>query len=123
MLEAQLHDAYQQLQQLRAERAPNPADGQMAAKQSQTNEQLEALHAENAELHKAIKRLASEHNRVRQANVQLQLQSLNQKAALDADSNALRIWCLKAEAEVVELKGQIDMMKQRSGYRENPTTT
>ncbi len=48
---------------------------------------------------------------------------LNEKAVLDADSNALRVQYLQAEAEVVELKGNIDNMKQRSGYRENPTTT
>ncbi len=58
---------------------------------------------------------------MRHTNVHLQLQSLNEKAALDADSNALSVRCLQAEAEVVELKGKIDMMKQRSGYQENPT--
>ncbi len=64
-LEAQLHDANQQLQQLRAEHAPNASDGQMAAQQSWTNEHLEALCAENAELHKTIGRLADERDRVR----------------------------------------------------------
>ncbi len=38
LLEAQLHNANQQLQQLRAKHAPNAADGQMAAQQSRTNE-------------------------------------------------------------------------------------
>ncbi len=95
----------------------------MAVQQSQTNGQLEALHAENAKLHTTIEQLAGERDRARQANVQLQLQSLNEKAALDADSNAPRVWCLQAEAEVIELKGEIDMMKQRSGYRGNLTTT
>ncbi len=122
-LEAQLHNANQQLQQLRAEHAPNAADGQMAAQQSRTNEQLEALHTENAEQHKTISRLADECDRTRRANVQLQLQSLTDKAALNADSNALMAWCLQAEAEVEELKGKIDIMEQRGGYRESPTTT
>ncbi len=46
-LETQLNDANQQLRQLRAEHAPNAADGQMAVQQSQTNHQLEALFTEN----------------------------------------------------------------------------
>ncbi len=122
-LEARLNDASQQLQQLRAKRAPNAADGQMAVQQSQTNEQLETLRADNAKLHTAIEQLAGERDRMWQANVQLQLQSLNEKTTLDTDSNALRVRCLQAEAEVVELKGEIDMMKQRSGYRGNLITT
>ncbi len=44
-LETQLNNATQQLRQLRVERAPNAADGQMAVQQSETNEQLEALRA------------------------------------------------------------------------------
>ncbi len=59
-LETQLNDANQQLRQLRAERAPNAADGQMAVQQSQANEQLEALHTENAEAHKALAEMAAE---------------------------------------------------------------
>ncbi len=62
-LEAQLNNANQQLQQLRAERAPNAADGQMAVQQSRTNEQLEALDTENTELQKAIGLLADERDR------------------------------------------------------------
>ncbi len=45
-LDQQLHDANQQLRQLREERAPNAPDGQIAVHQSQTNERLEALHAQ-----------------------------------------------------------------------------
>ena len=122
-LEAQLNNANQQLQQLHAERAPNTADGQMAAQQSRTNEQLEALRAENVELHKAVERLAGERDRARQASLQLQLQSLSDKAALNADANALKARCLQAEAEVEELKGKIDILEQRGGYQESPTTT
>ncbi len=65
-LDQQLQYANQQLQHLCAERAPNAADGQMAVQQSQTNEQLEALRAENADLHKTIDRLADVHDRARQ---------------------------------------------------------
>ncbi len=95
----------------------------MAAQQSWTNEQLEALRADNAELHKAVERLASERDRTRRANVQLQLQSLTDKATLNTDSNALRARCLQDKAEVEELKGKIDIMEQRGGYRESPTIT
>ncbi len=52
-LETQLNDANQQLRQLCAERAPNAAYGQMAVQQSETNEQLEALRAENVVAHQA----------------------------------------------------------------------
>ena len=55
--------------------------------------------------------------------MQLQLQSLTDNAALNADSNALRARCLQAEAEVEELKGKIDIMEQRTRYGESPTTT
>ncbi len=48
--------------------------------------------------------------------MQLQLQSLTDKATLNTDSNALRARCLQAEAEVEELKGKIDIMEQRGGY-------
>ncbi len=64
-LQAQLHNANQQLQQRRADHTPNAADGQIAAQQSWTNEQLEALRAENAELHKSIGRLADERDPAR----------------------------------------------------------
>ncbi len=59
-LEMQLNNATQQLRQLRAERAPNAADGQMAVQQSETNEQLEALRAENATTHQALTEVATE---------------------------------------------------------------
>ncbi len=54
----------------------------------------------------------------RRANVQLQLQSLTDKATLNADSNALRARCLQAEVELEELKGKIDILEQRGRYRE-----
>ncbi len=116
-LEKQLNDANQQLRQLCAERALNTADGQMAVQQSQTNEQLKALLPENAEVHKAIAQLAAERDSARKAQGQLQFQTLNARAILDADSNTPKVRCLQAEAEVIELKGKIVMMNQRSGYR------
>ncbi len=54
--------------------------------------------------------------------MQLQLQSLSDKSALNADANALRARCLQAEAEVMKLKGKVDLLEQKGGYRESPTT-
>ena len=59
-LEAQLNDATQQLNQLRAERAPNAADGQMAVQQSEVNEQLEALCADNVAVHQALEEVTAD---------------------------------------------------------------
>ncbi len=95
----------------------------MAVQQSQTNEQLEAPRAENAEADKAITQLAAERDSAWKAYVQLQMQTLNDRAKLDPESTALRVWCLQAEAEAMELIGKIDMLEQRDGYRESPTTT
>ncbi len=68
-LEEQLNNANQELRQLREERAPNAADGQMAVQQSQTNEQLEALCAEGEKLCQAIQKLAAECDSARQATL------------------------------------------------------
>ena len=122
-LEAQLNDANQQLRQLRAERAPNAADGQMAVQQSQTNEQLETLRAENAEAHEAITWLAAEHDSARKVHVQLQMPTLKERGKLDAESTALRVRCLQAESEAMELKGKVDILEQRGSYRQSPTIT
>ena len=59
-LETQLNDAAQQLNRQHAERAPNAADGQMAGQQSQVNEQLEALRAENAATPKALEEMTAD---------------------------------------------------------------
>ncbi len=85
-LEMQLNDANQQLRQLRAERAPNAADGQMAVQQFQMNYQLEALHTANEDAHKALARVAAERNSARKAYVQLQMQMLKERAKLDPRS-------------------------------------
>ncbi len=122
-LETQLNDATQQLRQLRAEHAPNAADGQMAVQQSETNEQLEALHTANEEAHKAIAEMAAKRDSARKAYVQLQMQMLKDKAKMDAGSNALGVRCLQAEAEVMELKEKIGTLENRGGYHVSPTTT
>ncbi len=95
----------------------------MAVQHTQTNEQLEALHAENEKLHKAIRRVAGERDRTWQDNLQLQLQSLNDRAKLTTESNALQARCLQAEAEVAELKGRTEIMKQMSEHQGDTTAT
>ncbi len=59
-LETQLNDATQQLNQLRAGRAPNADDGQMAVQQFEVNEQLEALHADKVVAHKALEEITAD---------------------------------------------------------------
>ncbi len=122
-LKAQLNDATQQLRQLRAERAPNAADGQMAVQQSETTEQLEALRTANEEAHKALAEVAAERHSGWKAYVQLQMQTLKEKAKMDAESNTLGVQCLQAEAEVTELKEKFGILERRGRYRESPTTT
>ncbi len=122
-LETQLNDATQQLNQLRAERAPNAADGQMAVQQWETKEQLEALRAENVAAHKALAEMTADHDSTRKACVQLRMDTLTEKAKQDAASNALEVRCLQAEAEVVELKEKISTLERRGGYHVSPTTT
>ena len=122
-LEAQFNNANQQLRQLRAECAPNAADGQMAVQQSETNEQLEALCTENEETHKALAQVAAERDSARKAYVLLQMQMLKERAKLDAESNTLGVRCLQAEAEVMELKEKIGILEWRGGYRVSPTTS
>ncbi len=122
-LEMQLNEANQQLRELRAECAPNAADGQIAVQQSQTNEQLEALCTANEEAHQALAEMTAERDRARKACVQLRMQTLTDKAKLDVEFNALEVRCLQAEAEVMELKEKIGTLERRGGYRVSPTTT
>ncbi len=121
-LEAQLNDATQRLNQLHVERAPNAADGQMAVQQSEVNEQLEALHADNVAVHQALKEVTAERDSLRKAQVQLRTDALTEKAKQDIASNALEVRCLQAEAEVVELKEKLATMERRGGYHVSPTT-
>ncbi len=121
-LETQLYDATQQLNQLRAGRAPNAADGRMAVQQSEVNEQLEALRADNVAAHEALEEITADRDSTRKAFVQLRMDALTEKAKQDAASNPLEIRCLQAEAEVVELKEKISTLERRGGYHVSPTT-
>ncbi len=121
-LATQLNAATQQLGQLRAERTPNAADGQLAVQQSEVNEQLEALRAENVVTHKALEEMTADRDSTRKAHVQLRMEALTEKAKQDAASSALEVRCLQAEAEVVELKEKISTLERRGGYHVSPTT-
>ncbi len=120
-LEAQLNDATQQLNQLRAERAPNAAEEQIAVQQSEINEQLEALRANNVAAQQALEEVIADRDRLRKANVQLREETLMEKAKWDTASSALEVRCLQAEAEVVELKEKLVAMERRGGYHVSPT--
>ncbi len=122
-LETQLNNASQQLRQMRAERAPNAADGQMAVQQSETNEQLEALRAENVVAHQALEEMTADRDSTRKAYVQLRMDTLMEKVKQDAASNALEVRCLQAETKVVELKEKVNTLERRGGYHVSPTTT
>ncbi len=119
-LEAQLNNANQQLRQLRAERAPNAADGQIAVQQSQSNEQLEALCTERMQRHMRLSLSFAEHGGAQKGCVWLQMQTLKERAKLDAESTTLRVWCLHSEAEAMELKEKIGILERRGEYRVSP---
>ncbi len=51
------------------------------------------------------------------------MQILTDKPKQDAESNALEVWCLQAEAEVMELKEKIGTLETRGRYHVSPTTT
>ncbi len=121
-LETQLNNTVQQLNRLRAEHAPNAADGQMAVQQSEINEQLEALRADNVAVHQALEEVAVECDNLRRSQVQLRSEMLTGKAKQDAASSALEVKCLQAEAEVVELKEKVAAMERRGGYHAPPAT-
>ncbi len=122
-LETQLNNAVQQLNQLRAERAPNAADGQMAVQESEINEQLEALRTDNAAAQQALEEVITDRDNLRKANVQLRSEILTEKAKWDTASSALEVRCLQAEVEVVELKEKLATMERRGGYHVSPTTS
>ena len=93
-LEKQLRDADQQLRRLREEHALNAADGQIAVNQDQVNERLEALQVENKELHKNFVQMVVECDRAGKDHVNLQMQTLQERAQWDTASNALEERCL-----------------------------
>ena len=121
-LEAQLNNAIQQLDRLRAERVPGVIDGQIAGHPSGTDEQLEALQAENAATHGALEEITADRDNLRKAHVQLRTEMLTEKAKQDTASSALEVRCLKAEAEVIELREKIATLERRDGYHAPPPT-
>ncbi len=121
-LETQLNNAVQQLNQLRTERAPNAADGQMAVQQCEINEQLEALRTDNVAMQHALEEVTVERDNLRRSQVKLRSDMLTEKAKQDAASSALEVRCLQAEAEVVELKEKLATMERRGGYHAPPAT-
>ncbi len=122
-LEAQINDALQQLDRLRAERDPGAIDGQITGHPSGTDEQLEALRAENAATHGALEEVTAERDNLRKSHVQLRTEMLTEKAKHDTASSALEVRCLKAEAEVVELREKIATLERRSYHAPPPTAS
>ncbi len=92
----------------------------MAVHQSEADEQLEALRAENAATHRALEGVIADRDSIRKAHVQLQTNVLMAKAKQDTASSALEVRCLQAEAEVVELKEKITILERRGGYNVPP---
>ncbi len=88
-LEEQINNATQQLNQLCAGHAPSAAEGQLAAQQSQTNEQLEALHMECNTLRAAATKAVAEHDASRGAYLKLRMDSLT-GTTTSATKTALR---------------------------------
>ncbi len=121
-LEKQLRDADQQLRRLREERALNAADGQIAVNQDQVNEWLEALQIENKELHRNFAQMVVERDHARKEHVNLQMQTLRERAQWDTASNTLEVRCLQAEAEVVELREKVATLERRGAYSVSPST-
>ncbi len=122
-LEAQLDNALQQLDRLRVERAPGAVGGQTAGHPSEVEEQLDALHAENAVAHTALEEITAERDNLRKAQVQLQKEMLTRKSQHDAATNALEVRCLTAESEVVELKEKIATLERRLYHTPPPTAS
>ncbi len=111
LLEQQRNDATQQLNQLHAGHAPSAAEGQLAAQQSQNNEQLEALHKECDALHEAAMKACAERDTARKANLKKQMASLTNSSA-SASETALHERCTKAEARVDELQKENTFLKE-----------
>ncbi len=88
----------------------------MAVQQTEINEQLEALRADNAAVQQALEEVIADRDNLRRSHVQLRAETLTEKAMQDAASSALEVRCLQAEAEVVELKDKLTTMERRGGY-------
>ncbi len=113
-LEEQLNNANQQLNQLRVEHVPSAAEGQPAVQLCQANEQLEALCAECNILCAEAKKSVAERDNPCKAPLQLRMQSLQNMASSAAKNSALREQCMKAKAEVDQLREENDILKQMS---------
>ncbi len=122
-LEAQLDDALQQLDRLCAERAPGAVSGQTVGHPSEMEEQLDALHAENAAAHKALEEITAERDNLRKAQVQLQKEMLTSKSEHSAATSALEVRCLTAESEAVELREKIATLERRMYHAPLPTAS
>ncbi len=83
--------------------AQSAAEGQLAADQSQTNEQLEALHLECNTIRDATTKAVTKRDASRRAYLKLQMASLTNMATSAAKAT-LREWCTKAETEVARLQ-------------------
>ena len=106
-----------------AERDPGSIEGQIAGHPSGTDEQLDALHADNAAAHKALEEMMAEGDNLRKGHVQLRREMLTAKGKYDAAASALEVRCLEAEAEVVELKEKIAIMERRAYHTPPPTAS
>ncbi len=87
-----------------------------------TDEQLEALQADNTMANKALEEMTAERDNLRKGHVQLRTEMLTAKGKYDAAASALEVRCLEAEAEVVELKERIATL-ERKNYHAPPLTT
>ena len=110
-LERQHNDATQQLNQLHAGHGLSAAEGQLAAQQSQTNEQLEALHKECEILCEGAAKVVAERDTVRRDNLKLRMASLTSKSTSTSEPT----WwdsSLAAKAKLVELQKENTLLKE-----------
>ncbi len=64
--------------------------------------------------------MATERDRAQKDYVNLQMQTLQDRAKWDAESNALEVRCLQAEAKVLELREKVDTLEGRGAYCVSP---
>ncbi len=108
-----LNSATQQLNQLRAGHAPSTAEWQLAAQQSQTNEQLDVLHAECNTLRAAATKTVAECDPSCRAHLKLWMDSLT-GTTTSVTETALMERCIKAKAMAEELQKENTLLKERN---------
>ncbi len=86
-------------------------EGQLAAQQTHTNEQLEALQTEYETLREAAAKAVAEHDVFRKLNLKLRVASLGNSSA-SASESALQDRCMKAEAKVAEHQKENALLKE-----------